>query len=395
MRWRMLSAALGTLIGGVSVLAAEPEASGEIQAVECSAACCECPPADCSRCWFNAEYLLWWTKSQPLPVPVLSTGVLSDPASEILIGGNDPFDAEPHHGGRFTLGTYLGAEQRFGVEGNYFFLAERTDSLRVISSENQLPVTGIPFVAALPGGSNLPAFFTLANHPAFSSDTTLSMSTFMQGVELNGLYNLSTGRSGRLALIAGARYLDLQEDLSLATRSPPIPPVTVQDYTILDEFDTRNQFYGGQLGVRLDWSAGRFFVSGTGKIALGNMCQEVEVNGFFQSIDPGEATLSPGGVYTQSTNIGRHTRDELAWVPELNLSAGVRITSRISASIGYNLLYASSVLRPGDQIDPVINPSQNSVLGDGTLVGPARPAVPFNDTSFWAQGINVGLQIRY
>ena len=79
MRWRILPAALGMLLGAIphSALAAEPQAIQEIQAAEpCLPACCDCAPADCSRCWFNAEYLLWWTKSQPLPVPTRNGGTV-------------------------------------------------------------------------------------------------------------------------------------------------------------------------------------------------------------------------------------------------------------------------------------------------------------------------------
>ncbi|HET7719587.1 MAG TPA: BBP7 family outer membrane beta-barrel protein, partial [Acidimicrobiales bacterium] len=63
---------------------------------------------------------------------------------------------------------------------------------------------------------------------------------------------------------------------------------------------------------------------------------------------------------------------------------------------GYTVLYWSSVVRPGDQVDLLVNASQipSNLLPTG-LVGPARPAVLFRDTDFWAQGVNLSLEVRY
>src|SRR5262249_42452327 len=102
-------------------------------------------------------------------------------------------------------------------------------------------------------------------------------------------------------------------------------------------------------------------------------------------------TVSPGGVYSAPTNLGRHTRDRLAYIPEVTFNIGANLTDNISAFVGYNFLWMNNVLRPGDQIDRVINPTQFP----GPVVGPARPSVSFSDSAFWAQGINFGVQVRY
>ena len=53
-------------------------------------------------------------------------------------------------------------------------------------------------------------------------------------------------------------------------------------------------------------------------------------------------------------------------------------------------------MRPGDQIDPVINPTQlPTPAGPGTLVGPARPAFAFHETDLWVHGINFGGEFRF
>jgi hypothetical protein len=58
------------------------------------------------------------------------------------------------------------------------------------------------------------------------------------------------------------------------------------------------------------------------------------------------------------------------------------------------------VVRPGEQIDRVINAGQSPLYETpatppGLQGGPARPTVVFRGTDFWAQGINFGLEFRY
>ena len=63
---------------------------------------------------------------------------------------------------------------------------------------------------------------------------------------------------------------------------------------------------------------------------------------------------------------------------------------------GYSFLWVNRVARAGEQIDPVINETQFPILaGNGALAGPGRPAFNFNETGFWAQGVNVGVELRY
>ena len=44
-----------------------------------------------------------------------------------------------------------------------------------------------------PGGTGAESFFTLANPGSFSSATSLQTANFLQGYEVNGLWNLVDG----------------------------------------------------------------------------------------------------------------------------------------------------------------------------------------------------------
>ena len=103
----------------------------------------------------------------------------------------------------------------------------------------------------------------------------------------------------------------------------------------------------------------------------------------------------PGGLYALPTNIGNYHRDELAFVPEVDLEVGFQLTPRVKFRAGYSFLWVSAVARAGDQVDPAINETQFRIRSPGPFMGPARPAFEFRGSAFWAQGLNFGFEIRY
>jgi Putative beta barrel porin-7 (BBP7) len=140
-------------------------------------------------------------------------------------------------------------------------------------------------------------------------------------------------------------------------------------------------------------------------VAVGNTQQTVDLTGG-TSVQVGTAP-SQGGqgglLVLQGTNLGRYTRNEFSVVPEVGLTLGYQVTSWCRATVGYNFLYWTNVLRPGGTIDRGVNATYQpfSPIAPGTSVGgalagdPARPAPIFNSTDFWAQGLTLGLEFRW
>ena len=63
---------------------------------------------------------------------------------------------------------------------------------------------------------------------------------------------------------------------------------------------------------------------------------------------------------------------------------------------GYDAIYLSNVVRPGSAIDRNINPTQNPFFVPGTPTGTLLPPpATFHETSFWAHGVQFGLEVRY
>src|SRR6185437_12228081 len=116
----------------------------------------------------------------------------------------------------------------------------------------------------------------------------------------------------------------------------------------------------------------RWFVDLTTKLAMGDMHQVVNINGntAVSNAALGVNTLAPGGLYALPTNMGHFSRDQFAVIPEIGVNLGYQITNNVRAFVGYNLLYLSSVVRPGDQMNRALNVSQ---LPPGGLQGAPLP----------------------
>ena len=221
--------------------------------------------------------------------------------------------------------------------------------------------------------------------------------------------NLGKDCCGRLDLIGGFRFLELRESLNVSenllvnSTGTAVPGTTA---TIDDGFGTLNRFYGGQVGLRDEWHWGRWQLDVTGKIALGVNHETVDISGVTAGTAPvlntagtptSATTFSaPGGLLAQSTNLGHHSNNAFAAVPELGLNFGYQINDHWRAFVGYNVLYASHVERPSDQINTAVNPSLIPVVGGSTTPsGPAQPSLTGAHSDWWAQGANVGVEFRY
>jgi hypothetical protein len=384
--------------------------------------------------WARAEYLLWSIKDGPSTPPLITTGparasrpaVPGAPGTVVLFDGSD-YDYGHVSGGRWILGAWCDCDEAWGAELTGFVLPDHRRVFGSFSDGTGSPVLGLPFRDAL-SGTELVDFAAFPHR--FAGGITVSYHSGLWGMEGNLLSNFSRGevRLGdnpcpfgelRTDLLAGFRYADLHEGLNVAQGSVVLPrgatdfngrPVPVGRILVLsDDFHTRNQFYGVQAGAQAEFVRGRFFLDVLGKLALGNSHEVVEVSGntmVFHSVRmPGCGPFpvavgcpasAEGGFLATSTNIGRFHRDRFAVLPELGVNVGYQVCPLLRVFAGYTFLYWSEVVRPGDQVDATVNLTRVPTSATfGPLRGPARPALPFKDTDFWAQGVNFGVEFRY
>jgi putative beta barrel porin BBP7 len=247
---------------------------------------------------------------------------------------------------------------------------------------------------------NAESFTDVSSAGEFSGSATQRLRSRLWGAEGSVVIGLANPGPWRLDLLGGIRYLNLSEGFSFATSSPDLPPGPVTVFRTKDEFDANNDFYGGQVGLRGRYLWGRFTADATVKVAVGAMRQHLDVAGSLTTnfFSPPIVQTFGGGIFAQASNIGSHRRDVIAVVPEAGLNVGFRLTDWATILVGYSFLYASDVVRPGSQIDRVINPTQSQAISlnnPATLSGVARPTFRFQSSDFWAHGLNAGFAFTF
>ena len=365
-----------------------------------------------SRFWLSGEYLLWWTKgdrvpplvtSSPTGTPFGSAGVLGERTTSVLFGGSN-LDSSSNSGGRLTAGLWLGEDRAFGVEGSGFLLEKQSATFTAASDAAGSTILARPFTSVLTGNETT---LLVAFPGAFGGGVAASSSSRLWGAEGNLVACLDSSSHRSLDLLAGFRYLDLDGDLRIQSATTVLPagvigfngePVLAPNgVAIADHFGAHNHFCGGQVGLRGGYTWGRLGVDGSVKVALGATRESVAIDGTTSLLTPnGVAGTVNGGLLALPTNSGRSSHDEFSVVPEVGMHVRFQITERLSAHVGYNFLYWSDVVRPGDQVSRSVNLTllpASAVFGP--LAGPAQPAALFRQTDFWAQGIDFGLAFRY
>jgi hypothetical protein len=402
--------------------------------------CCLPPPCDDYACapkrlpcvWVTGEYLYWKVKEGPLGVPLVTTGEpqaaviirpptpqgrlpgqvlinddppggLGQPDTQVLFG-NDPLDYDWRSGFRINAGVRLSCDGKVGLEGSGFWLDKETITFSTSSDAAGNPVIARPVRDAITGNELV---FTVAAPGQFAGAIDIDSTSELWGAEFNFSYQLCHRKCFALDLLMGLRYLRLDEDLNINTSQTvlaggtgfafgPVIAQTGDVLTVRDSFDCENEFTGGQLGLRMNVSLGKFFVFAKTKVALGRNEETLTVDGSSSLAGGGITTTLPGGLLALSSNIRSEERSEFTIVPEASVAVGMDITCWWRVYAGYNFLYVSNVIRPGDQLDRVVNPNLVPVSQTfGQAGGPQRPAQLFVDNDFWAHGLFAGMGFRF
>jgi len=378
--------------------------------------CCTCVIERAPRFSVTAEYLAWWVKGANIP-PLVTTsppngvngvpGAL--PGSTVLLGG-DGLDTTFRQGGRLASVWWFDDCASCGIDTRSFFTGRIVNRFAVNS--DMVPNLFRPFTPANPGLG------------AFSEQVTRAGSTIggvraenrsmFWGTEANYRDNICCGCNYRVDLLVGFRYLQLDERLTIVEDFTRVTPLTVQDFPggpistepagtrviIRDSFGTKNQFYGGQLGLVGDYRRDRWTLDFRTTVALGTTHQELDIEGNQTRLIPGAPpAVFNSGLLALNSNIGERSRDVFSVVPEVGLTVGYQVTDHLKTFVGYNFLYWSNVIRPGDQIDTTIDVNRvPRFVPPGVTVpdaGQIRPAVLFKETDFWAHGITAGFEYRW
>jgi hypothetical protein len=365
---------------------------------------CGCPAClGYGRFWVNSEALLWWMKGAQLPAlvttspagtPQSQAGVLGADNTTVLFGASR-VNTNPQGGWQINAGCWLDCNRRWGIEGNYFLLSTQSTGFSAASNGN--PILARPFVDATTNqnASELVAFPGLANGSIAAS----ALTTGLTGAGALFRANLCCGCCYRIDWLGGYRFLRFSDRLaidetltSIGSTNFVVPGTTL---AVSDRFATRNVFNGFDTGLSGQFQRGAWAVEGLAKVAIGDNQRVVDINGSTTVTVPGTPPVTnAGGLLALPSNIGHHSGDHVAVIPQFGVRLYYQITPWLRANAGYTFLLWPQVVRPGDAIDTAINPNllppANPLAG-----GPTHPVFTGGTSTFWAQGVNAGLELRF
>lgn len=344
----------------------------------------------------QAEALVWWQKASPTPAPIVTDGLYGQPGTNVLLGGGD-MDTNPNPGLR--LSASYAVDKRMKLEGSFLYLGERSSSASVESSGQIGSVDLLlPFFDVTQNRENITE---LSFSPVYRGRAQEELTNSLMGLEAGLSWALPASNAWAFDLLGGLRWLQLKEAYVVTTSSPWNPPNPADVWDTRDAFDAKNDFFGAQIGARARYDQGDWFADGAVKLGLGLMKQQIDIDGSLLTNDftnYGVVQSFPGGYFALPSNIGSHSQDEFALVPEIQLNVGYRLTPTATLFAGYSFLYMNNVLRPGNQINRNINPTQSvSYVGEPSvsMSGAAQPQPTLNSSSYWAQGLSIGLSVEF
>ncbi len=365
------------------------------------------------RAWFTADYLMGFARPEHTIAPLVTTsstptsptaGAIGDPGTSIVVGDTLHFNQQS--GFRLNAGFYVDNNGLFSVEGDgMYYLPSH------FHSNTQSDATGNPIIARpifdVATGSEM-AY--ISSQPAIAGlvigGSAVDAQTQLYGFEINGRYNFILAPQWRADLLFGFRYMRLLENLIIRDNlSPQAPdvltfvgnPIPAGDLlNDIDNFNTKNDFYGLQIGGRVRWDLDWLSLCAYGKFAVGPSVQQVSISGQTMLTDPTAPAVAQGGVLALPSNSGVFRRTVFDFIPEAGLNVAINVTQNVQVMAGYSFLMWTLVVRPGAQIDHNVNPSEvPSDISFGTLTAPAAPTFRFNGEVYWIHSINVGINIHF
>lgn len=366
-----------------------------------------CDPPGCgSRNWVDIDYLYFRTNgyavpslvtSSPAGTPRSDVGRLDDPSTTNLLG-NDVLGNDWRSGLRLSFGRWLDDCGNTAITGSIFAL-DNSESMQMFPSDaNQ--IVSRPFFNTNPAVDGFDS--ELVNFPGvvdgkitvtsdsdiFSANIGIQKKLCCCGDACNGYR--------RTDWYIGYRVFGLDENLLIDERLSPvgglIPAGTTID--VIDDFETRNRFHGVELGLTNTWQKNRWSFSALGKVALGNVNQQVRINGSTTVTVPGVApVVQPFGILASSSNIGEFERDRFGVITTGQFEIGYQVNNRTRIKLGYTGIFLNDVARPGSALDLNVNSTQFDP--NVPLSGPASPAFDWESEQLFLHGFNAGLEFTF
>ena len=352
----------------------------------------------------SSEYIMWWTNGFATPPlvttgPAASDGIIGQTGVSVLFG-NQEMGSNLQNGYRFGFTRWCG--ERWGIDGRFYFLGRTGD--QVSFSSDTISMLARPFNDINPVRNFSEV---IASPGVLTGGVIVESTSYAWGADISGRRKLYEGCFFNVDALIGYRYMNLTETLTITERSvrtdsTSVAPFVDANGTIhggasFDNFRTSNRFNGGQIGLAGEVTRGRWVFDMRASIAFGVTQGSVDIDGgqtlYYTN---GNSVTSRGGLLALDSNIGHHTSQHFAVIPEATFNIGYNITPRCRIFVGYNVIYWSHVLRPGNQIDTTIDSTRIPNFGNtNATLTTGRPGWAANYSDYFAQGLNFGLTFRW
>ena len=414
-------------------LLAAPNPSMGCEGLNCNSPLGNCEGGICGpsgRIWVRADYLAWWTSgtyvmplvtTSPYNTPQNEAGVLGYPNTAILFGDRT-INTEGRSGWRLMAGYWLDACQTWGIQGDYWDFGGLSTHYERTSTTTGDPIIARPFFDVNPATGVARQASQLVSYPGLvAGSISVDVRDYFQSAGFTVRRLLCWGANCpmlkranigdpcatnccRVDLLAGYRYYRLVDDITIRENIVGLPGSPLEGITlgVFDGFRTLNEFHGGEIGLSAITHRGRWSLEMLVKLALGNNRQVANVYGNTTVTQNNQTIEYLGGLYAlgpgrdgYTGNIGTYYRDDFVVIPQLGLDLGYQLTCHLRVFFGYNFIYWATVARAPDQIDRHVDSAR--IPGNGATHQPDQqfPEFNFRHTSFWAHGMNVGLEFRY
>ncbi len=353
------------------------------------------------------DYQLWNLKPSFVPVPLLGTTTRTVDQKRVApnlaragfapLFGKQNLDFGPASGAGGGFGWAPTAEGDFGVEFAGFEVPRTTTARALATGANGTPALFLPFQVRATNGTLTPSGLPLTGligGRIVPGGAGVSDTSEMWSAEIMPSLRLYHTDTFSFDFMAGFRHFGLSDEFNFTAASFN----GAETFAVHDRYVARNFFWGGQVGARLGWAWEGLEATLTAKFAGGALSETLAVSG--QTLRPASAirtrrgaALVSGGFYSISST-GNTKNARWAVLPELGLNVSYRLTDCVYVTLGYDAFYLNRAFRAADQINPNISRSALPVLG-GNFTTLPDPVFPKRQSEFWADGLNVGLGVRF
>jgi len=361
----------------------EVDVTGNCQG--CASGCCPSHQRSCQR-WLQFDYLLGWRKGQRVP-ELVTTSIAGTPdsqagilglASTSIVLGNEQLQDGARPGGRIDFGRWL-VNGETAIGGRFYALSDSGTSHLFDGSTHDILARPYFDINSAVDTASLVHY---ASGGLATGSIEVNSSASLLGSDFYLRQAWCQIRGACVDLVTGYQFTRIDESLDIQSNSTQITQSGTATLELHDQFETRNSFHGGQLGLISEAEGACWSFSLLAKVGLGNTHQVVNVRGNrVITVPGGSSSTEPRGLLAQDSNSGTHTNNQFTVVPELNLRYTQHLTECVDISIGYTYIYWSHVVQPGDQVS--LNIDDNPT---GT-----QPVVNMVNDDYWMQSLNFGI----